>query len=359
MRARSHDQASPEPDYHPAMPARLAPLLPAARRLLGGRARVAPPAGTPADAAAARRLLLLEEGTTPSGDYILAPWVAGLGPPVRRLDARQPPHTGQIEPGDFVVVQRYLHAPWRQAIERQRHELAGLAWFLDDDLLDPAALAELAGGYARKIRQLALSQRPWFERMGSQWWVATEALAHKYAEAAPTVLPFAPPAGLVEHRPAVRVVYHGTASHEREIEWLHPVITEVQRRCAHTHFELFGELPVNRRFRELPRVAVLHPMRWDSYLSHTATHPADLGLAPLLPGVFNAARGPVKFADYTRQGALGLYSRVAPYEGFVRDGVDGVLLPGDPAAWVEAIVRWAGDPAGRAERVAAARARFG
>jgi hypothetical protein len=329
------------------------------RRLLGSRARIVPPAGTPATAAAARRLLVLEEGATPSGDYILLPWLAALGPPVVRLDARHAPRTGQIEPDDFVVVQRYLHAPWRQAIERQRPELAGLAWFLDDDLLDPDALSELAAPYARKIRQLALSQRPWFEQMGSQWWVATEALAGKYAAARPTVLPLAPPRRLVEPGAAVRVVYHGTASHQREIEWLHDVMAEVQRRCAHTSFELFGELPVNRRFRDLPRVAVLHPMRWESYLAYTAGQPADIGLAPLLPGVFNAARGPVKFIDYTRQGALGLYSHVPPYEGFVRDGIDGVLLPNEPEAWVEAIVRWAGDAPGRAERVAAARARFG
>ena len=67
----------------------------------------------------------------------------------------------------------------------------------------------------------------------------------------------------------------------------------------------------------------------------------------------------MKFIDYARQGALGLYSRVPPYEGFVRDGIDGVLLPNEPEAWVDAIVQWAGDPAGRAARAAAARARFG
>jgi hypothetical protein len=328
------------------------------RRLLGRRVPMALPAGTPDDAAAARRILLLEEGRTPSGDYILAPWLHKLGPPVMRLDARLAPHTGQIEPGDFVVVQRYLHAPWRHALERQRGELAGLAWFLDDDLLDEQALAELAAPYQRKVRQLALQQRPWFEQMASQWWVATQALAAKYAAASPTVLPFAPPPELARPAAGVRIVYHGTASHQAEIDWLHPVIAEVQQRCRDTHFELFGELPVNRRWRELPRVAVLHPMRWESYLSHTAAHPADIGLAPLLPGVFNAARGPVKFIDYTRQGALGLYSRAPPYEGYVRDGLDGVLLANEPKAWVEAIVSWAGDAAGRARCVAAARGRL-
>lgn len=328
------------------------------RRLLGSRVPVAPPAGTTADAASARRILLLEEGATPSGDYILAPWLDRLGPPVLRVDVRLAPHTGQIERGDFVVVQRYLHAPWRHALERQRHELAGLAWFLDDDLLDERALAELAPPYRRKVRQLAFHQRPWFEQMGSQWWVATESLALKYAAASPEVLPFAPPRSLIAPQPGVRIVYHGTASHQAEIDWLHPVIAQVQHRREDTHFELFGELPVNRQWREMPRVAVLHPMRWDSYLAHTAAHPADIGLAPLLPGVFNSARGPVKFVDYTRQGALGLYSRVPPYEGYVRDGVDGVLLPNEPAAWVEAIVNWAADSAGRARCVAAARDRF-
>ena len=80
-----------------------------------------------------------------------------------------------------------------QLIERHRGGLAGLAWFLDDDLLDEAALAGLERGYAARLRRLALRQRPWFERMGSQWWLATEALAAKYADMRPTLLPLAPP----------------------------------------------------------------------------------------------------------------------------------------------------------------------
>lgn len=314
--------------------------------------------GGAAAAAAARRLVVLEEGPSASADYILLPWLHRLGPPVHRLDMRQPPGAGALEPGDFVVVQRYLHAAWRTAIERQRPHLGGLAWFLDDDLLDPAALSELEAGYAARLRRGAANHRPWFEHMGSQWWFSTDALAAKYAALSPVVLPLAPPSALTMPTPAVRVVYDGTASHARELDWLLPVLSQVQRRCPHTHVELFGDLAVNRRFRELPRVAVLHPMRWPNYLAHTAARRADIGLAPLLPGVFNAARGPVKMVDYTRQGAVGLYSRRPPYEGFVRDGVDGLLLPDDPAAWVDAIVQWANDADGRARLAAAARSRF-
>jgi len=305
----------------------------------------------------ARRIVVLEEGATPSGDYILHPWLTRQGPAVLRLDARQAP-AGQLAAGDFVVVLRYLHPAWKKAITRQRAELAGLAWFLDDDLLDPAALAGLAPAYVRKIRSFATAHQGWAAEMGVQWWFSTEALGRKYSALAPRVLPLAPPAALCASRPGVKLVYHGTASHGREIEWLHPVIAAVQAQRDDTHFELFGDLAVNRLYRDLPRVAVLHPMRWESYLAHTRSTQADIGLAPLLPGAFNAGRGPVKFFDYTRMGALGLYSELPPYAGFVRHGVDGELLPLEPGAWVEAIHRWAGNAAGRQARSEAARRRL-
>lgn len=314
------------------------------------------PSGEPSLAA---RIVVLEEGATPSGDYILHPWLAGLGVPVCRLDAKLAAQTGQLQRGDFVVVVRYLHASWRRAIERQRADLAGLAWFLDDDLLDAAALAELPAAYARKITELALRQRAWFERMAVVWWFATPALGAKYAALAPRVLPLAPPPALRVPRPdAVRIAYHGSASHQQELDWLHPVLAEVQARCDNTHIELMGDLAVNRGFRDLPRVVVLHPMRWDSYLAYTASHHVDIGLAPLLPTVFNAGRGAVKFHDYARMGAFGLYSDQPPYAGFVCHGSDGLLLPNDPSAWVAALCRLAADPALRAALAGAVQSRL-
>ena len=223
---------------------------------------------------------------------------------------------------------------------------AGLAYFMDDDLLDPSAHAGLASTYARKLETLASSQRRWLEVHADAFWVATPALAAKYAALDPHLIPLAPPAALLAAHPSVRIVYHGTASHAAEIEWLHDVIAAVQQRCASTHFELFGEHPVQRRYRDLPRVAVLHPMRWENYLAYTASHSATVGLAPLLPGPFNAARGAVKFYDYARMGAVGLYTDVEPYRGFVHDGIDGLLLPNDPQRWIETLVALAqpGDP---------------
>lgn len=326
------------------------------RRLMPGR-----PAGPWPDRPwqDAPRVVVLEQGHNPSGDYLLLPWLARGGGPVVRLDARQPPWPGALQADDFVVVVRYLGPAWRRLVERHRAGLAGLAWFLDDDLLDPAALAELPADYARKLSTLALAHRPWFEAMATQWWLATEALGRKYAALQPTVLPLRPPPELRTARPdTVRVVYHGSASHGRELVWLHAVLSRVQASSDRIQIELIGDLAVNRRFRDLPRVSVLHPMGWANYLAHTRSQRADIGLAPLLPGAFNAGRGAVKFFDYGRMGAFGLYSDVPPYAGFVRHDTDGLLLPNEPDVWAQALLALAAAPQRRAALSAAVAARL-
>jgi hypothetical protein len=286
----------------------------------------------------ARRIVVLAEGRSPSGDYLLGPWLAARGLPLVHLDSREHPAADALREGDLVVLVRYAPAAWRRALQRRRAALAGLAYFMDDDLLDASAHAGLAPPYARKLGTLAASQRRWLEAHVDAFWVSTPALAAKYASLRPQLIPLAPPPALLAPRAAVRIAYHGTASHGAEIEWLHAVVAGVQARCPHTEFELFGEHPVHRRYRELPRVAVLHPMRWENYLAYTATHPAAIGLAPLLPGPFNAARGAVKFYDYARMGAAGVYTDAEPYRATVRDGVDGVLLPNDPQRWIDTLV---------------------
>ena len=305
---------------------------------LTGRASTPSPSAPAAPRPAAGRCVVLEEGApSPSGDYLLMPWLAGLGLPVVRPDVRRAPRADDLRRGDLVVLCRYVPPAWRAPLQKRCTELASLVYFMDDDLLDAAAHAPLALPYARKLATLAASQRRWLEATADAFWVSTPALAQKYASLRPTVIPLAPPPALLAPQAAVRIVYHGTASHAAEIAWLHAVVAGVQARCPATHFALFGDHAVNRRWRDLPRVAVLHPMRWESYLAFTAAQPADIGLAPLLPGAFNAARGAVKFYDYARMGAAGIYTDVEPYRGFVRDGVDGLLLPNEPARWIDAI----------------------
>jgi hypothetical protein len=303
--------------------------------------------------AAPRRVVLLELEPNPSSANLLLPWLARQGWPAVVAGGDKP----VLLEGDLVVIVRYLTPAWRAAIESARPSLAGVAYFMDDDLWDRAAWQGLPRDYQRRLNVRALRHRPWIQRHCSALWVSTEVLAEKYAALSPLVVPLAPDAALLAQVDAVHVAYHGTASHGAEIEWLRPIMGEVLARCPQVHFELFGDRQVASLYRELPRVAVLNPMRWQNYLEYSAATRRQIGLAPLLPTPFNATRGAVKFFDFARMGAVGVYSAVPPYLGFVRDGVDGLLLAQEPGLWVEALVALADDTPRRLAMASAARQR--
>lgn len=298
--------------------------------------------------------LLISEGITATTDYFLSPYLAQLGYDTTLVDSRAvlPEHIVR-ESWRLVVIARYLPSDWLGLVTACRRRGAKIVYFMDDDLFDLQSLQHLPWRYQWKIFSRAVVRRPRLERLCDEFWVSTAFLAEKYAALSPIVLAPLVSRKTQEANTGLQVCYHGTASHMREIEWLVSVVEAVQACSGSVHFELFGTRAVQQLYGRIPRVAIVHPMRWSNYLSYTSVQRRDLALAPLLPSAFNAGRGPIKFFDYARMGAVGLYADRRPYRGFIRDGVDGLLLPHDHAAWTEALLQLIQDTE-RRQRMASA-----
>jgi glycosyltransferase involved in cell wall biosynthesis len=99
--------------------------------------------------------------------------------------------------------------------------------------------------------------------------------------------------------------------------------------------------------REVPagRLTFL-PWRHDyaAYARDLAAHRPDVLLAPLDASRFSASKIPIKFLEAAAVGAAGIYSRVPPYTGHVRDGETGLLVENREDAWAAALERLVGDP---------------
>lgn len=298
--------------------------------------------------------VVFSEGPTASADYFLFPYLERLGYRTALVDSRvEPSGHFPVEGCRLVVVSRYVSTRWLSVLKQLRRQGTTLVYFMDDDLFDLRVLQGLPWGYRWKIFNRAYLHRRQLLKVCSEFWVSTPYLADKYAAFKPVLLsPLASRATRATHH-GISVCYHGTPNHRPEIEWLVPIIESIQARVDHVHFEVFGAQAVNAALKRLPRVSVLQPMTWPNYLSFTASQRRDLALAPLLPSAFNASRGPTKFYDYARMGAVGLYSDRHPYRGFIEDGVDGLLLDNDPALWVDAILDLAADSAKRAAMASA------
>lgn len=256
-----------------------------------------------------------------------------------------------------LVISRYLPKSWIPEIKNFRSAGGGVIYFMDDDLMDASVLADLPRPYAQKIKKLATNQFELLTQLCDEFWVGSQYLASKYSVWSPQVLEFRTTCNEFKKSEILTICYHGTASHQAEINWLAPLIGQVLENSENFTVEMFGDHTVNKLYRSLPGVFVLHPMNWKNYLKYTQAVRRDIGLAPMLPLDFNKGRGPTKFFDYTRMGAVGIYTDIAPYRGFIRDGVDGILLPNDPEIWKRTILELAADEKLRSRLARAAHSR--
>lgn len=299
-------------------------------------------------------VFLVQEQANPSTDYFVAPACEGGGRRVHRCRFDEVPAAASLE-GAVVVFVRYVPGPWRRLVTAQRERLAGLVYFMDDDVLDPAASAGMPWRYRYKLYTLAARHAGWLRQQGATLWVSTPWLAQKYGAWAPSQLEPRPTRPMAE---VCRVFYHGSASHDAEIRWLRPIMEQVLQRNERLVFEIVGGPDVYRLYRGLPRVTVVHPMKWPAYQAFMDMPGRHIGLAPLLDVPFNHGRSCTKFFDITRCGAAGLYAADGVCAGFVRHGEDGLMLPMEAQAWIEAIVQLAQDEPRRRQLLQAARTRL-
>jgi len=285
-------------------------------------------------------VILLHQGAGSTIDHFLRGPLESLGVCAMELDSAEQPGSAQLSRllnAALVVVVRYLPRNWLKTLRQVCRAKIPMAYLMDDDLLDPDLLRELPVSYRRRIRERITRQRAWVPDLCGRVWVTSEVLALKYAHLGAIQLPLCPHPDLLRQPPRLQLAYLGSSVHQLEFAWLRELLIQLQQRQPHTHVDLFGDITVNRQFRDLPRVRVLHPMRWANYLAETGSGRCDLLLTPLLESPVNAARAPVKFIDAARCGAAGLYSDRPPYRGFVRHGIDGLLLGDHHHEWLEAI----------------------
>jgi hypothetical protein len=298
-------------------------------------------------------VLILSPGPIPTVDVYLRARLDGLAEgAVRRVDTGgDAPASAAAGEGAFVIIVRHASAAWLKALLRERSRWSGVAYLMDDDIPAAWRCGDVPLDYGLWTTGRYLRVRHLLAALCDRLWLSTPALRARYA---------AWPARVVEPRtfgaarqaaPAGtrRWAYHGTRIHHRELRWLVPVVEAVQSSLPEAEFEVFGNAAVARRFAHVPRVRVLAPRPWPAYLAHCAQSELAVGLAPLLPGRFNAVRSWVKMLDIVRCGAVGVFSDREPYASALAAS-GAALLPDDQGRWAAEIRRLLEDDAMRMTR---------
>lgn len=302
-----------------------------------------------------RVVYLVEEQSNPSTDCFVLPAVSACGHRVVRCCFADLPAADDLT-GAVVLFVRYVPPAWASLVKAVRPRLRGLVFFMDDDVLDVRASAGMPWHYRLKLARLAAGRLWWLRRHGAELWVSTAYLQKKYAKWEPRLVLPSPLSNATDLR---RVFYHGSASHDAEKRWLRPVLEEALRRDERLVFEIVGGRDLDSLYRGLPRVNVVHQMKWPAYQAILAMPGRLVGLAPLMDFPFNRARSYTKFFDITRCGAVGIYSPNSACADVVSHGVDGLIVELDQEAWVAAILNLVRDEPRRQSLLRSAEAKLG
>ncbi|SCB15603.1 hypothetical protein [Rhizobium hainanense] len=302
----------------------------------------------------ARRLLILSRHPNPSFSYYLAERAKTLGHIPVTMKGLDEPLDAIDSDGLFVIICRYIKPPQLRWLEERRGTLAGVAYFVDDDI--PAVVTGNEASWPYKLRLIKLAVRPMprVNRLLTHVWTSTETLASALAirthriEILPPLPADAadvPVNGRDDGAEPLRMVYHATGVHRHEHEFLMPIVRAAMQKHSNLHFEVFAAGPLARRWArqgiDPARMSIIPPLSWPAYLAKTTHHQADIALAPLLPGRTNASRSDTKRIDISRLQAAAVFSRCPTFE---RCAVNGEFHIGNTAdEWLAAIDLLVGD----------------
>ena len=308
------------------------------------------PSGAPAadGERVARCLLILSRHPNPTFSYYLDERAKTLGDIPVVTKGLDDPLDAIDSDGLFVIICRYIKPPQLRWLEENQGRLAGVAYFVDDDI--PAVLTGNEASWPYKFRLLKLAVRPMprVNRLLTHVWTSTETLASTLALRSqridilpplPADSPEVATSGEDDGVTPLRMIYHATGVHRREHEFLMPIVKAAMEKHGNLHFEVFASGPLARRWGrqgiDPARMAIIPPLPWPAYLAKTTHHHADIALAPLLSGRTNASRSDTKRIDINRLQAAAVFSRCPTFE---RCAVAGEFHIGNTAEeWLAAI----------------------
>ena len=151
---------------------------------------------------------------------------------------------------------------------------------------------------------------------------------------------FSPPLRKSSSREMLTIGYMGTPSHQRDLEYITPVLLELSRRYPKSLRFRFWGAPPPQAIRSFIQVQFTpwYSNSHKDFVEYFQTQAADIFIAPLEDNLFNRCKSPLKFFEYSALGAPGVYSRLNCYEEFVTDGYDG-LLATSLDDWTNCLVR--------------------
>lgn len=264
---------------------------------------------------------------------------------------------------DLVLVQRFFACRANRAVLDRIVRAGKPVLYETDDLLDALPPEHYLGAFSRDNRDLLIE----FVRRCDAVSVSTAPLAEAYRAYNARVHVIAnhlDPAhwfgdvaqrARAEGAPCV-IGFFGTGTHQADLALVEPALARLAARHGdRLAFRFLG--CITPALAALPNSSLAEGWHsYDGFPARLAREHIDIGVAPLVDNALNRCKSDLKWLEYAACGIAGVFSRVAPYAGSVRDGLTGLVVENTAEAWFDALDRLVQDTALRQRLAAAAHA---
>ncbi len=133
----------------------------------------------------------------------------------------------------------------------------------------------------------------------------------------------------------------GGAQHQEDMMFMSEWLPELMRRYPEIKFLICTNLDIAREFcfdlcrLDSSRVEIIHPRDFELYPPVISL--IDIGLAPIIPSMFNKSKSNLKNLEYTAWGCATVASKFAPYVRWDAGGGRVLIADNTPTAWLDAV----------------------
>jgi len=148
--------------------------------------------------------------------------------------------------------------------------------------------------------------------------------------------------------PPVRILYMGTRTHGDDLLVIKEAMTRLtQEYATRVTLDVVGGVTIGEEQPWFHAFPYPPPMsRYPSFVEWFRTvSPWQIGVIPLADTEFNRCKSYIKYLDYSALGLATICSDLEPYQGVVRNGINGLLVENSPDAWYHALKRLVEEPA--------------
>lgn len=288
-----------------------------------------------------RPVAILHCGSTPTLGY----WFQGflLDKSCVFFDLSQKLNFNDLDSFNTIIIVRYLNLLDISKLKELYNNGCSIYLFIDDNLLGVNLFSDLPYLYILTLWWRILRFKYSLNLFVSCIFVTNDFLHERTSHflknnsiQIKTVSSFLSPP-IITSRQIYRIIYFGSSSHVNELNWLYSLFSMLQSQRDDCIIEIIANKRWRNIFKSIPRIKIIYPMPWDTFLLDSSNSNVDIGLVPIFPNTFNKCRSYTKFFDITRMNSVGIYSDQIPYRGFIRNQIDGCIIPNLHNLWIDKI----------------------